>query len=284
MDIGEGKREKGGRDGDLKIVEEKRETWNTTERPSSKQVCFRINICSIHDGTPLWMHPSSHGRARTHACLLLSVRHSYVTRRSQRLPPLHLYTRKTVVSRPETWISFASARSSPLGKYLVVCSFCLARDDSSILDFLSAPRLPAIFSRPLVNGELNQDLIRFNSIRFSSLAFFLASHEFFFFLLSRPKLINFSPPPMIIPAWYRAKCQECGRVSWRSCETNKLRFTPWVSTRPCCSTPCSFFPLPFTSALGRKSLKVFVRIKLGSNWQYRFHPMLLLLNADSSPW
>lgn len=53
MDIGEGKREEGGRDGDLKIVEEKRETWNTTERPSSKQVCFRINICSIHDGTPL---------------------------------------------------------------------------------------------------------------------------------------------------------------------------------------------------------------------------------------
>lgn len=49
-------------------------TGNTTERPSSKQVCFRINICSIHDGTPLWMHPSSHRRARTHACLLLSAR------------------------------------------------------------------------------------------------------------------------------------------------------------------------------------------------------------------
>lgn len=55
---------------------------NATERPSSKQVCFRINICSIHDGTPLWMHPSSHRHAQTHVASysLSASRHSYVTR------------------------------------------------------------------------------------------------------------------------------------------------------------------------------------------------------------
>lgn len=101
-------------------------TGNTTERPSSKQVCFRINICSIHDGTPLWMHPSSHRRARTHACLLLSVRHSYVTRQ-----PVVATFRLVDGIGTETGsfsrlrkLDFASARSSSLGKYLVVCSPC----------------------------------------------------------------------------------------------------------------------------------------------------------------
>lgn len=44
----------GGASRRSEIVEETREIHgNTTERPSSKQVCFRINICSIHDGALL---------------------------------------------------------------------------------------------------------------------------------------------------------------------------------------------------------------------------------------
>lgn len=148
VDIGEGR---SWREAELWKSSKRGEkcTGNTTERPSSKQVCFRINICSIHDGTPLWMHPSSHRRARTHACLLLSVRHSYVTRQ-----PVVATFRLVDGIGTETGsfssrkLDFASARSSSLGKYLVVCSFAFSLEIAAFLHFLPAPRPLPIFFRP----------------------------------------------------------------------------------------------------------------------------------------
>lgn len=157
-------------------------TGNTTERPSSKQVCFRINICSIHDGTPLWMHPSSHRRARTHACLLLSVRHSYVTRQ-----PVVATFRLVDGIGTETGsfsrlrkLDFASARSSSLGKYLVVCSPCSLSRDSTVSPFSS--RASSSLARFSSTGNANTDRINWiNSIVSDSGHFSSGLPKSFFF-------------------------------------------------------------------------------------------------------
>lgn len=143
---------KGDRDAKRSCENRRREERNAREIRRSGRQANRYASESIFARYTTVLHSECiprHTGVHEHTHASYSVRHSYVTRQ-----PVVATFRLVDGIGTETGsfssrkLDFVSARSSSLGKYLVVCSFAFSLEIAAFLHFLPAPRPLPIFFRP----------------------------------------------------------------------------------------------------------------------------------------